>query len=58
MVLTEFNRSVWSQIRASIAIEIAHEGWLEDIDDEHENPFNHYTGSTLPFHPALADNQR
>ncbi len=37
MVLTECNRCVGSQIRASIGIEIAHECWLEDVDDQHGN---------------------
>lgn len=40
MVLTELNRRVWRQIRASIVIEIAHVCWLEDVDDEHENPLH------------------
>ena len=36
MVLTELNRRVWSQIRASIVIEVAHVRSLEGKDDEHD----------------------
>ena len=38
MVLTELNRRVWSQIRASIVIEVAHVRSLEGKDDGHEIP--------------------
>lgn len=38
MVLTELNRRVWSQIRASIVIEVAHVRSLEGKDDEHGIP--------------------